>query len=420
MIKELHLKHVGPAEKFNLRFGDRLNIFTGDNGLGKTFMLDIIWWALTGTWASRPALPHLEEEPAISYRISGKTRPIIPRESKFDFSRQRWSRDTKKVPKPGLVIYIKVDGSFSVWDPARNYRAEDVTIKPPAAYHFTPEQLWDGLEEKDKILCNGLIRDWVKWQYQPNQMQLSPFKLLSAVIEQLSPRPDEWMKPGEPRRISLEDVRDIPTIELPYDNVPVTHASAGMKRILGLAYLLVWSWDEHLQAAKLRKEEPADRLILLMDEVEAHLHPQWQRSILSSLLILASLLEKQMKTQLIVTTHSPLVLASAEPLFDEKQDKLFVFDLEDREVNLKEFPWAKQGDVVGWLTSEIFGLEQARSKDAELAIDAAYTFMRNEDMDKFPRNLRTKNQIHKELQRVLAGNDPFWVRWVVATEKNGK
>jgi len=57
MIRELHLKRVGPAPEFNVEFADRLNLFTGDNGLGKTFLLDIVWWALTGTWAGNPAWP---------------------------------------------------------------------------------------------------------------------------------------------------------------------------------------------------------------------------------------------------------------------------------------------------------------------------------------------------------------------------
>ena len=29
-----------------------MNFLTGDNGLGKTFLLDIAWWVLTQTWSS--------------------------------------------------------------------------------------------------------------------------------------------------------------------------------------------------------------------------------------------------------------------------------------------------------------------------------------------------------------------------------
>ena len=32
-------------------FKPRMNFLTGDNGLGKTFLLDIAWWVLTRTWA---------------------------------------------------------------------------------------------------------------------------------------------------------------------------------------------------------------------------------------------------------------------------------------------------------------------------------------------------------------------------------
>ncbi|MHC5862179.1 MAG: ATP-binding protein, partial [Nostoc sp.] len=82
-----------------------------------------------------------------------------------------------------------------------------------------------------------------------------------------------------------------------------------------------------------------------------------------------------------------------------------------------EVPWSKQGDIVGWLTSDIFGLKQARSKEAEIAIEAAEAWMRDDDMNAFPENLRIPTQIHQELQRVLPGHDPFWPRWIVTTEK---
>jgi len=50
MIKHLKMTNVGPAAKMELEFGKRLNLLTGDNGLGKSFLLDIAWWALTRRW----------------------------------------------------------------------------------------------------------------------------------------------------------------------------------------------------------------------------------------------------------------------------------------------------------------------------------------------------------------------------------
>ncbi len=73
----------------------------------------------------------------------------------------------------------------------------------------------------------------------------------------------------------------------------------------------------------------------------------------------------QRKTAL-TATHSPLVLASLELHFQERRDRLFWFDLEDQIVSFCEYPWAIQGDVVAWLTSPIFGLQQARSTEAEM------------------------------------------------------
>jgi hypothetical protein len=36
---------------------------------------------------------------------------------------------------------------------------------------------------------------------------------------------------------------------------------------------------------------------------------------------------------------------------------------------------------------------------------------------KNPEHLRTKEQIHAELEHLLGDLDPFWPRWVVSTEK---
>lgn len=427
MIHKLHLQGVGPAPEMSVSFADRMNLFTGDNGLGKTFLLDIVWWALTRTWANGPVWPRRDNEqtPQISFHLSGSAGPTQePSTSHFNYETQLWSRSRGRPVMPALVLYVKVDGSFSVWDPARNYwkvnQAKGFEQPDrPSAYHFTQNDIWTWLEVEKKILCNGLIRDWVSWQNQPDQSPSSPFNLLSRVIEKLSPYPNEWMKPGKPTRVSIDVPQDIPTVELPYGVIPVTQVSAGMKRILGLAYLLVWTWYEHLQASELLKQPPTDKIILLIDEVESHLHPQWQRTILPALLDVATGLKETMQTQLIATTHSPLVLASVEPEFNESIDKLFLFSLQDSKVKLEEQPWVKQGDAVGWLVSDVFGLKQARSKEAEIAIEAAEAFMRG-DVEKLPDGLKTREAIHQELQRVVPGHDPFWPRWIVSTKEGSK
>jgi hypothetical protein len=189
-----------------------------------------------------------------------------------------------------------------------------------------------------------------------------------------------------------------------------------MRRVLNLAYLLIWTWYEHTQACELLNRDPTKKLVLLVDEVEAHLHPQWQRSLLPIILELGKNLQSEIKTQVIATTHSPLVLASVEPYFKETQDRLFLFELRDGDVTLGQVPWAKQGDTIGWLTSDIFGLKQARSREAEMAIEAAEALMRGEDMADYPPHLRTKKQIDKALRDLLPGHDPFWPRWIVETD----
>jgi predicted ATP-binding protein involved in virulence len=116
--------------------------------------------------------------------------------------------------------------------------------------------------------------------------------------------------------------------------------------------------------------------------------------------------------QIIVSTHSPLVLASVEPEFDEEKDAVFTFEMKDGNVTIEQRSWAKQGDVTNWLVSDVFGLKQARSLEAQEAIEAAEAWMRG-DYAALPEGLDTQEKIDSELRRVLPGHDDFWPRWIV-------
>jgi hypothetical protein len=439
MLKSLELCGVGPVPELSAAFGNRLNVLTGDNGLGKSFLLDVCFWALTGSWpGGRTALPEpnsRKRKPNISFQVLGKTSTQKNKDSTFDFHSQTWTKPPGRPIMPGLVVYASVDGGFSVWDPARNYWRDPIVgakerEERPQAYQFSPDSLANGLKDGDRVLCNGFVQDCVNWYYEQTHVGqngsrkstvnngksgINPQELLEGVVGLLS-HPLEPMTYGEPKRVYVDDTRRYPVLTMPYGDVVFPHWSAGVRRIVGFAYLLVWAWYEHTQAAKLRNENPTNRLIFIVDEIEAHLHPKWQRTILPSLLQVVNKLQAQIEVQIFTATHSPLILASLEPHFDEKQDRLFWFDLQDQKVHFREYPWAIQGDVIGWLTSEIFGLKQARSREGETVIEAAEAFMRN-DLAQLPDYLNTKEKIHKELLRTLPGMDPFWPRWIVEAKK---
>jgi hypothetical protein len=201
---------------------------------------------------------------------------------------------------------------------------------------------------------------------------------------------------------------------MPYGTVPLTHVSAAVKRIVGLAYLLVWTWEEHQRAAEFCREKPAQSIVLLIDEVEAHLHPRWQRLILPSLLAVVRELHPDVKVQIIAVTHSPMLLASIEPHFDPEQDALFMFDLVGSEVQVTRANWRPRGDANAWLTSEVFDLKEPRSVEAEQAITRAKLALKDPNLP-----IEEVREIHNELYRLLKDTDPFWARWLARAEASG-
>jgi hypothetical protein len=424
MIKKVSMKNIGPSPSMELEFGERLNLITGDNGLGKSFLLDIAWWSMSRSWPGeinpklsigKIALPTIKKETAtIGCSFSGRTNDVQT-SFKYDAKSESWRVPRGRPGMPGLVFYAMVDGSFAVWDPARNYwkeKGQSQERERPSAYIFSPKEVWDGLERDDGTwLCNGLIRDWAGWQKEKGRA----FDILSSVLEVLSPFSSEKLEPGKLTRISLDDVRDMPTIRMPYkQDVPVVHCSSGMKRIIALAYFLVWCWEEHLKAKELLGEEPELNAIFLVDEVESHLHPKWQRTILRSIMDVMERLNTEAKTQIIAVTHSPLIMASAETLFDPEKDAWFDLDMKDGAVTLEKREFLRQGDISDWLTSQAFDLKSGYSLEAENAMEEASRLLSDETMDE-----NRAREIYGRLKTVLSDTDPFWIRWNFVADKKG-
>jgi energy-coupling factor transporter ATP-binding protein EcfA2 len=107
-------------------------------------------------------------------------------------------------------------------------------------------------------------------------------------------------------RITLADNNNPrPTAEFltPYGWVPLKNLSLGYKTVI--------AWTVDLAARMIERyphsEDPlAEPAVVLVDEIDLHLHPKWQRTIMSFLT------ERFPNTQFIVTAHSPLVVQAAK------------------------------------------------------------------------------------------------------------
>lgn len=431
MLEHLHLKNVGPAPEMDLALASRLNLITGDNGLGKSFLLDVAWWALTRRWphevnvnitSGYAARPTDRSAPAtIDFGLTSKSGRVAYT-STYSLRDQAWTGKSGRPPNPGLVLYAHADGGFSVWDPARNYWKKrgnvDIQERLPA-YVFSPKEVWDGLavdiQGRSTVVCNGLVRDWAAWVRE----QGADADNMRSALRALSASGDESdvLEPGELVRLP-PDARDIPSLRTPYSqDVPILLASAGVRRMVALAYMLLWAWREHRIAAGEIDEAPTKQVVMLIDELESHLHPRWQRTILGSLLWLNGALHAEATIQLIAATHSPLVLASAEPLFDLQQDAWFDLDLVRREgkaeVQLARRPFIRRGDASSWLRSEAFNLTSTYSIAAEQAMAEARALLRRQD----EAPIGAVEEADQALRNVLGELDPFWVRWGAYVER---
>lgn len=141
-------------------------------------------------------------------------------------------------------------------------------------------------------------------------------------------------------------------IKTPYGEVPLTALS------LGYRTLMAWMIDLTVQLFARYPESPKplhEAAVVLVDEIDLHLHPKWQR------LLFSRLSAKFPNVQFIVTAHSPLIVQAATA-----QTNLVV---------LQRPPGASYVEIVRqpnsirtWrldqlMTSDLFGLPSARSPE---------------------------------------------------------
>ena len=112
--------------------------------------------------------------------------------------------------------------------------------------------------------------------------------------------------------------------------------------------------------------------------------------------------------QLVTATNSPLVTASAEPLFDPETTQHWNVSI-DRETGspvAEALPVYRRGTADDWLMSDAFGLHTARNDVAEAAIQHAKRLQIEDGPD-----VAEALEVDRSLRECLGDTDPFWPRW---------
>jgi predicted ATP-binding protein involved in virulence len=126
----------------------------------------------------------------------------------------------------------------------------------------------------------------------------------------------------------------------------------------GFQTFAAWMGDLLYRISKIFKDysSPLEtRGLLLIDEVDLHLHPKWQRQLLSFLD------NKLPNFQIVATSHSPMTAQQASA------GSLFYLSRDDGSVELEQFaadPQKLQLDALA--TTNAFGLESVESLDVEI------------------------------------------------------
>ncbi|MCK6436643.1 AAA family ATPase [Rivihabitans pingtungensis] len=206
----------------------------------------------------------------------------------------------------------------------------------------------------------------------------------------------EWLKtlrfqqlespPDSPEGILLDRVRDFVNQDgfLPYGTqlgevsskgvsfidgngvtLPILELSDGYRAVLSLTFELIRQMAECYGAERLFSADKRQIVapgVVLIDEVDAHLHPSWQRQIGPWLTRLFP------QVQFIVTTHSPYVCQSAT------RGSVWVLPAPGEEGHLRRLEGdalhrALYGDVLHVLNSEAFGGQPGRSDEALAKLD---------------------------------------------------
>lgn len=347
-LDRIQLENIGPFENLELKLDPNWNILLGDNGVGKSNILRAIAVAICGKDAQTYAGRLIK---------AGKTSASIILET----DRNVYKTDllaTSSGPAQLETIPVRpleAEGWLAIGFPAlrtvsweRSKAPEKIAKSFPTADDLLPLVKGEPDPRLDKLKQWLVNLDYLSKDEKSRTGDGGSYeRLLNKFFEYVAVLTEGIrIERGEvnPQTHEISIITDD-------GQLPIEAISQGMTSLIGWVGILLQRLYEIYGEDD---EDPTQRFALvLMDEIDAHLHPAWQQSLVSQLSTIFP------NVQFIATTHSPFIVGGMLP----EQVIRFVRDETGQVVQLKVEQEMTVGRADQILTGELFGLKTTLSLD---------------------------------------------------------
>lgn len=342
-LKRLRLTNLGPFDEIEFEFDEHVNVFTGPNNSGKSTALVAL-----GEIAVNP---FLITDKLLRNRTSGfRVEHIGQRkvwESRFPID---MGNENQLADWMGFMTTVGYGSFIPAIRESTDFRAESPTVsKPPDVWgDEVSHEIKELLERHEEILKRGglietdalsvsdqaVVQKIIDLDYRAYRMDAPAIR---GMVEKAAAIASEVTE-GYPIRFVRVDEDDdglFPQFETPDGPVPLNVLSQGTQSLIQwLARLLIDMTEYYDYPEDLGQR----RGVLIVDEIDAHLHPSWQRR------IIPALTGHFPNLQIFCSTHSPLMLAGL---------KAGQVQLLDRDEDGKVTVSRNEQDIVAWSADEI-------------------------------------------------------------------
>ena len=331
-IEKLRLTNVGPFDDIEFEFDRRVNVFTGPNNSGKSAAL----WALGGVAVYPLEFPDKllkgVEDAKFEVQLCGGA---LLDATDFVFA-----------PISSEYVEVLEAIGYSKFIPALRQSTDYRSPGPTVSHGFAngadrrpvPRNLMlqGGQESKTASLVSdeAVIQEIIDLDYRSYIKREPRFRRILDDIGEVAAQ----ITDGFITRfvgVNMDFGGYSPMFHTADGDIPLNTLSQGTQSIIQwLAHLLI-GYAEYYDFPESLSDKPG---VLIIDEIDAHLHPSWQRR------IIPTLTERFPKLQIFCSTHSPLMLAGLKA----GQVQLLRRD-EDGRVTVSR----NERDLAGWTADEI-------------------------------------------------------------------